>query len=378
MHRNIRPVLANLIVLWFVMGLGCASVEINSALVYLSQPNATDKAMEQLEIALAKDSTNAEAHLLLGVCFGQLKQFSKMNEEFDTATRLTAASPKDSQKCADKIQQYRDDFWLNIFNYGLELISTDMLSKAEIVFWACTLIDSTRPEAYFNLAIIEEEYENFEVALRHFETAFKNSEHDVNLVFEIASLYTQKNRYDKLLAIMDRLLKIAPENSEALAQKAIAHDNLGEVEQAMSSYEKAISCLPTDSDLLYNLGRLHFLNEQYERAEAVLVKVWELDSTDVQSTYLLGVTCFNLGELALEQISEKDSLSLGENVLTDTCFVDQAVSHFSDSIYYLKKSAYFEPGNTDVWNYLGLAYSYLGAAREADDAFARGKALEKK
>ncbi|MFZ5519485.1 MAG: tetratricopeptide repeat protein [Candidatus Zhuqueibacterota bacterium] len=377
MHKRNIFFLMGLVGLWFILSLGCAQVEITSALIYLSQPGSTDKAMKQLEIALAKDSTNADAHLLMGVCYGNLKQFSRMNDEFDIVTRLSASSKIDSQKFADRIMGFRDDFWQQYFDIGLELISSKMMANAEIAFWNCTLIDSTRPEAYINLAIIEEENDNFEASLKHYEIAFKNNKENVDLAFYIASLYSRGKKYDKLLDIMDQLLKIEPKNSEALAQKAIAHDCLGDIEQAISSYEKAIVYLPNDSELLYNLGRLHFLNEHYENAVAVLNKVWELDSTDVQTSYLLGISSLNLGEIALQQMSENDSLASCVDVQTDSILVERATSHFTDSVYFLKKSAQMDPGNADVWNHLGVAYLYIGAKREAEEAFAREKALEK-
>lgn len=362
--------------LFVIISIYCKSKEITSALIYMQNVDDTGKAIEQLKLALTKDSTNAEAHFLLGVCYGNQELYFKMNEQFEITQKLTADSREDSMKYADQIMEYRDELWLNNFDYGLDLLDNKMMANAEIAFWNCTNIDSTRPEAYINLAIIEEENDNFEASLKHYEMAFKNNQGDVDLAFYIASLYTKAQKYEKLLDIMNRLLTIEPNNSEALAQKAIAYDYLGETKKAISAYQKAIVNFPNDTDLLFNLGRLLFLDEQYIKTIDVLSKVWELDSTDVQNIFLLGSSYLSLGEKELHGLSGKDSLA--EVSASDSLSLAHATTLIQNAIYFLKKTAQAQPDNADVWNHLGVAYSYIGAKREADEAFERERALEKK
>lgn len=377
MNKNMKIFWLILIVsLFVIISIYCKSKEITSALIYMQNVDDTGKAIEQLKLALTKDSTNAEAHFLLGVCYGNQELYFKMNEQFEITQKLTADSREDSMKYADQIMEYRDELWLNNFDYGLDLLDNKMMANAEIAFWNCTNIDSTRPEAYINLAIIEEENDNFEASLKHYEMAFKNNQGDVDLAFYIASLYTKAQKYEKLLDIMNRLLTIEPNNSEALAQKAIAYDYLGETKKAISAYQKAIVNFPNDTDLLFNLGRLLFLDEQYIKTIDVLSKVWELDSTDVQNIFLLGSSYLSLGEKELHGLSGKDSLA--EVSASDSLSLAHATTLIQNAIYFLKKTAQAQPDNADVWNHLGVAYSYIGAKREADEAFERERALEKK
>ncbi len=368
--------LISLALIFMALFLNCRSPEVTSAIIYMSNVDDTEKAIEQLKFALAKDSTNAEAHFLLGVCYGNLEMYFKMNKQFEITQKLTADSREDSMKYADKIMEYRDELWLNNFDYGLDLLDNKMMANAEIAFWNCTNIDSTRPEAYINLAIIEEENDNFEASLKHYEMAFKNNQGDVDLAFYIASLYTKAQKYEKLLDIMNRLLTIEPDNSEALAQRAIAYDYLGENEKAIAAYEEAILVISDDPDLLFNLGRLLFLDGQYEKVTDVLDKVWDLDSTDVQATFLLGSSYLSLGEGELRQLSGKDTVA--EVSASDSLLLAHATTLLQNAIYFLKKTAQAQPDNADVWNHLGVAYSYIGEKREADEAFKREKALQKK
>lgn len=358
--------------------LSCRSPEVTSAIIYMFKVDDTEKAIKHLNLALAKDSTNTEAHYLLGICYGNLESYFKMNEEFKIVEKLSAISEKDSMKYADQIMEYRDELWLYNFDYGLELLDNKMMANAEIAFWNCTNIDSTRPEAYINLAIIEEENDNFEASLKHYEMAFKNNEQDVDLAFYIASLYTKANKYQKLLDIMNKLLAVEPNNPEALAQRAIAYDYLGENEKAVEAYEEAIFYIPDDPDLLFNLGRLLFLDENYEKVIDVLSEVWELDSTDVQNMFLLGSSYLSLGENELQQLSGIDSVAVAEVSASDSLSLAHATTLLQNAIYFLKKTALAQPDNADVWNHLGVAYSYIGAKREADEAFKREKALQKK
>ena len=365
-------VLILLISLFALLLSGCRSKEINAALIYINYYNNWDKAIEQLKYAISNDSTDTDAHIILGECYGNLGEFKKMNTHFETAIKYANFSDKDSAEVIKLIDYDREEFWHIYFDEGLYNLQNNQMINAEIAFGNCTLIDSTKPEAYINLAIIEEENGNMELAMMHYAKAYSINQKDIDLAFYLSELYADTQNYEKIISLMSSL----PKYPKSHIHRGIAYEYLDNWEKALTEYEKAIIHFPDDTDLLFNLGRIYKIHDRYDDALSCFKKVVVKDSTDSQALFYLGDTYLNKGEALVSNIQEADTLS----EITHYQIIKQnevIYKYYKNAVKYLEKSSTLAPGEKRAWERLSMAYERIGFKKKAQKAKKKARRFKK-
>jgi len=360
------------------MMFGCRSKEVESALIYINQQNDWDKAMEQLEMAVQVNPADIEAHVYLGEGYGRRGEYQKMNEHFDTAMKLMEAPGKANQKFIDKINFERDKFWRQCFNKGVQNVKADKLADAAVDFNNCVLIDPNRPEAYRNLAYVNERTDNIESAIKNYEEVIKINPKDVESMSYVGRLYMRAKQYDKTIEMMDKILAVDSMNVDAIAQKAMAYDFMGESEKAFAAYEDALSKRPDDTDLLFNLGRLYFLKENFDEAIKNFKKVLEKNPDDFESNLNIGNAYLSLAQKVLKKEREMSAEELSKIPVKEIkAKKAKETELYNKAIPYLKKAAELKPDDASVWNNLGVAYVNIGEEKLGKEAFEKAEALQK-
>ncbi|MFQ5633461.1 MAG: tetratricopeptide repeat protein, partial [bacterium] len=138
-----------LVGLLVALGLGamwaCQPKEVTSAKVYIQQ-NDWDKAIEQLESAVASTPENAEAQYLLGQGYGKKGRFADMNRSFDAS--LAVGNAFEAQ-----ITFEREKYWVDYFNKGVNAFNEENIESALQAFETAATISPNKPENYRNLAV---------------------------------------------------------------------------------------------------------------------------------------------------------------------------------------------------------------------------------
>lgn len=125
----------------------------------------------------------------------------------------------------------------------------------------------------------------------------------VNGRMALAQRYLSEQRLDKARSVLDGVLEIDPQNTNAHALLIVAHGALGNDEQAQAHYETAVAIAPDTARLHSNLGVLRLKQERLEDAAEAFSRAIEVDP-DYATGYV------NLGAVREKQGRNDVAMSL--------------------------------------------------------------------
>ncbi len=336
----------------------CSSFEYYSAEIYAEDGN-WDMAIHFLKKSIIKEPNDARAYILLAQVYAAQDKYDLMNLALDKAKSLIADTSGDLNW--KNIRNIREYFWTLNFDAGVFYFENNQFPEAGYSFYQCTNIDSARPEAYVNLGLVEEKLNLPDSAIFHYEKAFARDTSNIDLIFYAANLCLELEKYDKSLELLNQILKIRPKMTRAIVQKAISFDLKGEIDSAIACYEKAIALDSTNQDLYYNLGRMHFIQENYLQAIQYFDRVLEKQPDDGETISLIGECYFSLGEdMAINQ-HVFDTDSAGE-------LSQEAYDFLTKSITYFEKAIQNGFDSPDIRNMLAIAKEHRALRKKSRDS----------
>ncbi|NOT15725.1 MAG: tetratricopeptide repeat protein [Methylotenera sp.] len=147
----------------------------------------------------------------------------------------------------------------------------------------------------------------------------------------------------------------------------VAQDGLGQFNDAIESYTKALSLQPNTPDLHFNLGIALANVGQYEAAEKSYLQAIALQPRFFEAHGNLGTVLQKQGRLEQAIVSYRTALSIHEDArghfnlgtaLRDEGKLDEAITHF-------KRAIALFPNYADAHNYLGECLRDQGNMEEA-------------
>ena len=115
-------------------------------------------------------------------------------------------------------------------------------------------------------------------AVEVYQTVLALDPDDISAHLEIARCYEGKKDFDLAVQWAERGLAKDPKSSWGYDVLGAIHDNAGRTDLAIVNYQKAVDILPSYRDPLYNLGRLHALRGEYDKAAAFFRRALESDN----------------------------------------------------------------------------------------------------
>ena len=342
MKRNIFRLfgIAAVLFMVFVFFAGCQNTAVTSAKVYMQQNNY-DKAIEQCQIAIDQNPKDAEAYFVLGKAYGAKGMYSEMKDAFDKSLSVSDVRAFD-------INALKDRYWREIFNSGVSSYRRDQLDKAIEKFRLAIKIIPDSTSAYKNLGITYSQMGEDSLAVETYLEAMEIAPQDLKLKTILGALYYKNAKYEKSIEVLKKVVEEADPNSkeyaDAMISMAFSYDFLGESEKAKETYLSALKKVPNNKDIVFNLGRLNFMQKNYEDAIENFKKVLELDPEDFES-YL------NIGNAYLQ------------------------LEKFEESIPFYQKAVELKPDNANAWNNLGVAYVRAGKTEKGKEAFDKAESL---
>ncbi|MBC8185463.1 tetratricopeptide repeat protein [candidate division KSB1 bacterium] len=357
---------------------GCKSIEFESALIYLHQASEVERAISYLLKALQKQPHDIEAYVILGKAYGMKENFVKMNAAFDSAMALIDTTIKSHKYFKEDIDYLHDEFWCFAFNRGIEHFENNRLADAGMDFGNCIIIDNQRADGYINLALIEEQINNLDSAIVHYEQAFLLDKKNIDLMFYVSNIHRKSRDFEKMIQVMDKVLQADPQQIDAITEKAFTYDHLGKTDEAIIAYQKALQIRPGEPDWQFNLARLYFFDGDYGNAIENFEKVLDKNPDDIETIVLLGDSYFSLGEdikIELQEISLSDSIEITQEEIE--LYEKEAKEYFDAAIYYLEHAVELQADDPDVLNMLAIAYSNVGLNDKAEAIFNREEQLQR-
>lgn len=154
---------------------------------------------------------------------------------------------------------------------GLAFSMKGNLDEAVRYFTECLKINPTLSEAHNNLGSVYQELEQYDKAEEHFaaaslDTQYKSREHPF---YNLARLYYMQDRIQDALFQVQRSLGMKNDFLLALNLEGKIFSKLGQLDNAIRSFETALEVNPDDIDLNFNLAEAYFNNSQFEKAKPI-------------------------------------------------------------------------------------------------------------
>lgn len=316
---------------------GCSSPSLRAGKLYLKQ-RQYEQAMEQLELAVEQDSTDAGAHYHLGRAYGLAGYHADMVVAFDRSLSL-------SDKYAERIASEKLHYWSRMYNDGVRIASMSHpdMSRAQEKFQLATEVAPERLLAWRNLGYTQFSLGDVDGAIATFEHIAATAQIDTMSLRVLGTLYLTAKRPAEAITAFERALAI-DEQQWTLTNLAVAHTQLGDLVAAEQVYLRALTNDPEHWQCHYNLGSLYWQQGRAAEARASLRRAVELNPDDVDARYNLAIVY-----LALDQSG--DALPLLEQ---------------------LKLAL---PDNKAFWHELARVYAEQGMTAQSQDAAARAESL---
>jgi len=186
-----------------------------------AKENRSEEAVRSLERVIAVDPRHVQAHYLLYQAFNRSGKSAAANQALKTYQRLTTA-----KRHYDQGQVY--------------LLHGDRV-QATTSFSQSIEADSSYIDAYLSLSLI----------------------------------YLQSQRSPLVLPLLEKVLRIEPDHSEALSLLGDVYLIKRNFDKAEETFERAVSLDSTSVRAIFGLGRALLLNRKYEPAVAALSRTIE-------------------------------------------------------------------------------------------------------
>jgi tetratricopeptide (TPR) repeat protein len=222
----------------------------------------------------------------------------------------------------------------------VELVQTDRYSEAQKLLLE-TVSQKDRSvekfERIFVLQLLEgvellEAEKNLE-ALELFDAVLAEDKSDVAWFLRGIALH-KSERYEEAIASYDRAISINPNDDKSWSLRGEALCKLEKYEEAIASYERAIDFKPDDHQAWYNRGVTLSNLGRHEEAIASYGRAIDFKPDDHESWNNQGVTLSNLGR-------------------------------YEEAIASYERAIEFKPDYHEAWNNQGNALSNLGRYEEA-------------
>ena len=294
-----------------------------------------ERALENVNEALASDSANAEAYLVKGQILQQqsaslqdaeehAQAVRDMAQAFERAVELDPELEGDVQ--TELTRAYVQEFELGgqAFNRasggaaadtsgdGSEVSGEVGYEAAAMYFGNAAEImpDSSGPYLNQAYALINAGME--EEAIEPFEMAIEKGADEPESYLYLSDLYIRSERAEDAVTLLEEARSVHSGNTEIQSQLLNAYVTSGQMDRAMDTYREAVESEPSNKTYRYNLGSLLLQAEDYEGAIEQLQEAVNLDPEYASAQYNLGAAYVNRAVDANEQVQVlDDSLRAG-------------------------------------------------------------------
>jgi len=217
-------------------------VHVNYGVELLNQ-NHADEALEQLELALEMDKSDA-AHI-----------FAVMGKAHLLAKRSTKA-----KECLEEALRLRPDF----------------------------------PEAEGNLGIVLlREFQDIEGALPHLERSLAARQDSLEVRHSLALALINSGRSHEAIHWLEPVVRLSPGSSDAHRDMGLALGNIGKLPEAVAEFEAALRLSPKSAELHQYMGMAHLNMGRNQAAINQFERALELEPDRADAHYYMGFAHFN-------------------------------------------------------------------------------------
>lgn len=214
-----------------------------------------------------------------------------------------------------------------LYDYAIQLHKDGKIDNAIYMYNEAIKSAKTQdPEMYVNLSLAQAQGNKYDEALNTLKTAqikFPKDETITNTIKNISSMdndnkmakaaeYFQNKDYQNAINIY---LSIEPPTADTMIGAASSYQELGDKQNAIEYYKKALALRPVDSDIAYYIACLYGENEDYQNAKLYLQKAITFNKNNTQAVeYLNSITAMEQSNYLNDAITKFDENKLDESL----------------------------------------------------------------
>jgi len=274
-----------------------------------------DRALENLETALATNPENAEALELKGRVLAakafetpDVEEHTQLIDQMlDAYNRAANLDPALSEEVLNaKRLAYQSEFQRGVkaFNRGRNEQS-EYLTSAKY-FGAASTIMPDSAGAYVNQAFALMNGGETTSATEPFEMAIEKGDREEDTYIFLASIYENSDRASDAVTLLEDASQLYPTSEDIQTELLNAYQLAGETDRALEMYATAVRNNPENKLFRYNYGSLLVQTEQFEMAAEQLRAAIEIDPEYGNAYYNLGASFINQAVKLNEHIVEMD------------------------------------------------------------------------
>lgn len=280
-----------------------------------------------------------------------------------------------------------------LYDFALDLHKQNKLSESISMYNEVIKLTPNNPEVYINLAIAQGQTKSYDEAIATLNNANAKFPNNAQVSDAIKSINAQSTdiklqraasyfNNDDFKNAIKEYLTIDPPTSDTMLGIASAYQNLGEIDNAIIYYEKALELSPTNSDIAYYIAALYTEKEDYTNAKNYVDKSLTLNKNNKPAKELLENINNQIASENLEQaIALFDETKYDES-MTILNQILQANTKDAYALYYrgmiydtqqkykeaitdYKKAITYNPELTIINYLIGVDYDMLEQYKEA-------------
>lgn len=220
---------------------------------------------------------------------------------------------------------------------------------------------------------------NIEGAVNHFQNLPQELSDDLELKFILGALYYSNQQYDEAIAVAQEILKVDPQNIDALELSTLSKHAKGDTKSYKEEAEKILAVDPYNTTVNIQKAEEYVLNKKYKLAKDSYKKALKGNSENEDAMFGYAQMCFYTDDL-------KSAKFWLEKILAKNPKNATALSYMGKIAYdeenYLRAAKYFkeaienDSSNYNYWLDYGKALRYQGKFEEAEKAWIRATQLD--
>ncbi len=230
--------------------------------------------------------------------------------------------------------------------------------SASELFHEVIELDETNAEAFFNLAECYVEMKMATEAIEAYNEAIRLNPQFVDAYTRLAEFYQERKQFNRGIEVLEsllewytpRTLELSKHVAEILLFLGNMQHEAGDFRAAIDSFSQIIKIEPS-VEAYRNLGRSHYRMERLNEAIMVWRKGLELDSTDSDLWWQIGVAQFRMGDTVSAEVSYKEALRYDPDyfkALTNLGFLYYQQYKYELARRYWRRSLELEPNQPRV------------------------------
>lgn len=131
------------------------------------------------------------------------------------------------------------------------------------------------PEAFTTLGVILNHKKMYKEAIEAHSKALSIHPNFVKALVNLSTVYQHQGEFEKAMLMCKKAISIKPDFSEAYVNMGTILSAQGKLSDAISAFDKAIDLCPNYAEALDSLGRLYWLNENFDKAFVLMEWRWQ-------------------------------------------------------------------------------------------------------